>query len=466
MNVLMTTEGTYPLFTGGVSSVCHLLISSTPEIHWDVLPIVSGGRVRQPRFDLPSNARLLPMVDLWSSAVSGRNWWWNRKDVLADLPARLLTGVMGEDSDVDDLVDALVWCRLNDAGVHNTFANAAAWDLYLARLRALPNKSTLNLTRAAQLYQRLYWLARTAAVKTPDADLVHVTAAGLAGVPAVVDKALSGTPLVLTEHGIYAREAYLGAIRGNEAAQGRWTATRFSAGLARLAYLSADIVSPVTEAHSHWEQWLGTDESKIDPIYNGVVPSEAPQPPPRTHTVVIAGRIDPLKDVLTMLRVAAEVVRTVPDATFLHYGVVGDGQEEYEDACLALHEKLGLGNNYQFVGRTAFPRAAVREGDVVLLTSISEGVPMAILEGMAEARPVVATIVGGVSDLVKGSGLTAPPGDVLGLASAVRTLLLNPELAERLGQRGYARLHRRFTEKTFLAEYRRLFAEAIGPVRP
>ena len=62
---------------------------------------------------------------------------------------------------------------------------------------------------AATLYQSLYWVARTAAVETPDVDVLLVTAAGWAAIPALVHKALHGTPLVLTEHGVYVREAYL-----------------------------------------------------------------------------------------------------------------------------------------------------------------------------------------------------------------------------------------------------------------
>ena len=69
------------------------------------------------------------------------------------------------------------------------------------------------------------------------------------------------------------------------------------------------------------------------------------------------GRIDPLKDVHTMLRVASRDARRVPDATFLHYGPVTHGEEAYA-ACLALHERLGLGERFRFMGRTERPRTA------------------------------------------------------------------------------------------------------------
>jgi polysaccharide biosynthesis protein PelF len=93
---------------------------------------------------------------------------------------------------------------------------------------------------------------------------------------------------------------------------------------------------------------------------------------------------------------------------------------------------------------------------VVLMTSISEGLPMSILEAMSQGRPVVSTGVGGVPDVVKGCGVVTAPGDDHGLALAVVTLLRNPELAWRLGQRGHGRLGRIFNEAACVERYREL----------
>ena len=100
----------------------------------------------------------------------------------------------------------------------------------------------------------------------------------------------------------------------------------------------------------------------------------------------------------------------MPDAQFLHYGPVTDGEEAYGRSCLALHEQLGLGDRFRFMGRTTDPNGVVRDADVVLMTSISEGLPMSILEAMGQGRPVVSTGVGGVPDVVKGCGVVTPPG--------------------------------------------------------
>jgi glycosyltransferase involved in cell wall biosynthesis len=262
--------------------------------------------------------------------------------------------------------------------------------------------------------------------------------------------------MVLTEHGVYLREAYLAAARGGGAPGARFTATRLARGLARAAYAGADVICPVTDANAYWEMSLGIDPAKILVLYNGLRQPDPPVPPPGRRLVVSVGRIDPLKDVHTLLRVAAETLRVVPDACFHHYGTVTEGEEAYGHSCKALHERLGLGERFRFMGRTTDPNGVVRGADVVLMTSISEGLPMSVLEAMSEGRPIVATCVGGVPDVVKGCGALVAPGDDHSLAMAVAMLLRSPQLAWRLGKRGHDRLGRIFNEDACVEGYREL----------
>ena len=110
-------------------------------------------------------------------------------------------------------------------------------------------------------------------------------------------------------------------------------------------------------------------------LYNGLRQPGRADAAAGQQVVVSVGRIDPLKDVHTMLRVAQETLRHVPDAQFLHYGPVTEGEEAYGRSCHALHEQLGLGDRFRFMGRTTDPNGVVRDADVVLMTSISEGLP-------------------------------------------------------------------------------------------
>jgi glycosyltransferase involved in cell wall biosynthesis len=460
--VLLTTEGTYPYAVGGVSSWCDLLVRNLTDFDWQVLPVTAADG-KAPLFALPAHARQVGRIEVWAEALpDGRRR--GRGGDRSELPAVLVRGLVGWHGDTDEVIDGLAWCRRHPAGARRIFRSREGWASFLAGLRSVLGERiseagvppAVDLVEAAGLYQTLYWVARTAVAPTPPTDVLLVTAAGWAAIPAIVHKALHGTPLVLTEHGVYVREAYLAGVRRAASPGSRFVASRLARGLTRAAYASADVIAPVTDANASWEEGLGIDPAKVHVLYNGLQPPPQPSPPPGTKTVVSVGRIDPLKDVHTMLRVAEETLRHVPDARFLHYGPVTDGEEAYGRSCLALNERLGLGERFRFMGRTNDPDGVVRESDVVIMTSISEGLPMSILEAMGQGRPVVCTGVGGVPDVIKGCGVVTAPGDAHGLALALTTLLRNPGLAWRLGRRGHARLGRVFNDTACIEGYREL----------
>jgi glycosyltransferase involved in cell wall biosynthesis len=467
LRVLMITEGTYPHAIGGVSSWCDYLTRGLPEIDWDVLPIVGAGLDRRSGFALPANVKVRPPVELWSEGLPG--WRWRRHGqpgLRLDLPRVLVHGLMGWHGDHDQLTEALVWCRWRPHRVRSVFRHRSGWEMFLSGLREVLDERTpdsapapeLDTYEAATLYQILYWVARAAAQPVPETDILHVTAAGWAAIPATVQKALYGTPVVLTEHGVYVRESYLAGVRSSASPGERFISTRLARGLARSAYATADVISPVTEANAGWEVGLGVDPAKIHVIPNGVEQPIDATRAPANGTVVAVGRVDPLKDVHTMLRVAAQVTARMPEATFRYFGPVTQGQEAYGRSCHELHARLGLGDRFRFMGPTHDPNGAIRDSDLVLMTSISEGMPMALLEAMSQARPVVSTGVGGVPEVVRGCGIVAAPGDTHALALSTLTLLRNPRLAQELGRRGHARVQRIFARSASLAGYRDLFA--------
>jgi glycosyltransferase involved in cell wall biosynthesis len=453
-----------------VTSWCDLVVRALEEFDWAVLPIIAA-HGRPPVCALPVNARLLRPVELWSEGVP-YGWPLGRAERQSGigLPAALVRGLVAWEGDLEALRDSFLWCRRFPVGVRRSFRSRHAWTEFLEALRAvmderIPGAGTpprVDLVEAALLYQSLYWVARTAAVPTPPTDVLHVTAAGWAAVPALAHKALHGTPIVLTEHGVYVREAYLAGVRAAGSAGTRFVATRLARGLARAAYDGADVVAPVTDANARWEEGLGLDPGKIEVVHNGLAAPGPTVAPPRTRTVVSVGRIDPLKDVHTMLRAASETLRHVPDATFLHYGPVTAGEEDYGRSCRTLHARLGLGDRFRFMGSTSDPQGVVRDADVVLMTSISEGLPMAILEAMGQGRPVVTTGVGGVPDVVRGCGVVVPSGDAHGLAMGVVTLLRRPSLARRLGERGHRRLARTFDEAACVSGHRDLLHDVAA----
>lgn len=474
-SVLLATEGTYPYVLGGVSTWCHQLVSNLYDIEWTVLPITSGAETRTLRFSVPGRVRVLPGVRVWSETPAWRRQLRLTQRPIAhiDQPVRLARALFDWDADPLEAIRVLAEFRTRPGDLA-VFSDPAAWRRTRGALAHLGKNQTeeaggpieLDRWTAIEMFRTLGWVAATAAAPTPPVDVHLVTAAGWAALPAAVDRYLNGTPMVVAEHGVYVREAYLSAIRGSRPAGARWAVTRLARGLARLAYAAADRIAPVTSAHIPWELSLGADPRSVSPIVNGIaVPPGPPKPAPEVARAVSIGRIDPLKDIHTLLDVAAEVVRRVPEARFVHHGPVSPGQEAYARSCYVHHRRLGLGGAFRFLGSTNRPTLAIEDADVVVSTSISEGLPIALLEAMAQGRPVVATAVGGVAESVHGCGFIAPPGDVHRLADGVVSLMRRPELASLLGRRAHRRVEANYSQEQFLDRYHDLL-HTLAASRP
>jgi glycosyltransferase involved in cell wall biosynthesis len=174
--------------------------------------------------------------------------------------------------------------------------------------------------------------------------------------------------------------------------------------------------------------------------------------------VGFVGRLTPQKDPLTFLRVVAAVRRARPDVRAL---VVGDGPQRAvaERAARA----LGVASWCRFLGERSDVPALLAAMDVAVITSVSEGFPFVVLEAMAMERPVVATAVNGVPEIVE-SGVTgwlAPTGDVDALARATLGLLDAPDVARRMGHAGRRRVVDHFTAQRMVAETQALYLRLL-----
>jgi glycosyltransferase involved in cell wall biosynthesis len=173
----------------------------------------------------------------------------------------------------------------------------------------------------------------------------------------------------------------------------------------------------------------------IVPPKDSVPPSDQKEP-----RILFLGKLEPRKGFRDLLRAVPAVLAIVPKASFVF---AGDG--EIESARL-LAAELGISASVTFLGfvRGDSKTRELRSAAVLCLPSYDEGVPVALLEGMSNAIPVVATPVGGIPDLICAgeNGLLVPPGDIDGLARAIVSLLTNPVLATEIGNAGLAYIER------------------------
>ena len=182
--------------------------------------------------------------------------------------------------------------------------------------------------------------------------------------------------------------------------------------------------------------WLATEEGArpVRVIPNCVL-ERGPVTPIGKPVVGMVANFVPPKDHLTFVRAASLVAAAVPEAEF---HLVGSGP--LEAGARALAGDLGLGDRIRFLGRLAPEEvwAALGRFAVSVLSSGSEGMPNAVLEAMLAGRPVVASRVPGMDEVVRDgvTGYLVAPGDATALASAVTRLLQDPHAAARMGAAG------------------------------
>jgi len=208
---------------------------------------------------------------------------------------------------------------------------------------------------------------------------------------------------------------------------------------------------------------------RVEVVYNGVnlAPFAAGAPDraalrrelgvgPDDLVIVQVARLDYLKDHATAVRTLAHVVRRRPDARLV---LVGEGPEA--DRINDQVRRSGLEANLRPLGLRQDVARLLAAADVFLLTSISEGIPLTLIEAMAAGLPVVATRVGGVAEVVEdgGTGLLAAAGDDAALAGHVLRLAEDRALAGRMGERGRQRARQVFAEERMHAAYARLYDE-------
>lgn len=153
--------------------------------------------------------------------------------------------------------------------------------------------------------------------------------------------------------------------------------------------------------------------------------------PLETPLVVTIGRLTRQKGQADLVRAMARV----DPGTLL---IVGHGEEERSLRACAL--EAGVGERVKFAGWRSDVRRILTASDVFCLPSRWEGFGLVLLEAMREERPIVATSVGAIPEVLDGVGYVVPPGDVAGLADALRQALYNPIQAEALGRAGRRRM--------------------------
>jgi glycosyltransferase involved in cell wall biosynthesis len=183
------------------------------------------------------------------------------------------------------------------------------------------------------------------------------------------------------------------------------------------------------------------------------------------RVIGMVARVAPAKDYDTLIRAAAIVVARHPDAMFL---IVGQhsGVREYErhyEYVRRLIDEHALARHFVFTDHRTDVGRLLDAMDVCVLATHGEGLPLGLLEAMAKGKPVVATAVGGIPELVRHeeTGLLVPPSSDDALARELSRLLDDPAYARALGESGRAFVERAFGRSSFAARLRALYTGVL-----
>ena len=482
---MLTTEGTYPYHQGGVSTWCNILVHNLSQVDYVIYSIIMNPFVSQ-KFILPKDSELIK-VPLWGTEepsehlttpfsqvyIAKRNTADTVvKEHFLSLFISLIEEIISPEKDAKRLGLILVEMHkyFQEYDYRKSFKSELTWNVYKRIILSYTSdpRNKMEEPNLFALIHSLGWLYRFFNILNtpiPQVNVTHSAAAAFCGIPCVLAKLLDNTPFLLTEHGVYLREQYLSLSKRGYPSFLNTFLIRMLHSIAGVNYFFADQVSPVCQYNTRWEKEFGVRANAVKVIYNGV-DKDVFSPGPEQHqnkypTVVAVARIDPVKDLVTLIRAAAIVKEKINDVRFIVYGSVT--VPEYFEECLTLVSELALKENFIFAGHTDNIAAAYRSGDVVALSSITEAFPYSIVEAMMTGKPIVATDVGGIKEALGDCGLLVKPREHVQLAQSIITLLENPGLRFSLGAEARQRALNYFTIErvlqSYLESYRKLGRE-------
>jgi glycosyltransferase involved in cell wall biosynthesis len=316
-------------------------------------------------------------------------------------------------------------------------------------------------------------------------DVCHAASGGPAALPGLLAHHFTGVPLLVTEYGVRLRTHYLTATEAAPAVRALLTA--FHGRLAAETYRRAAIVTPGNAHARRWQERCGAHRDKLRTVYPGMEAEpfdevgesvECADP----DTLVWVGRVEPAKDLVSLLHAFAEIRKEEPKTRLRVVGVPsGPEGAAYLLHCKALAAQLfpdeadgphAVGDNpvsFEEIGGPDLPTLAdaYAAGAVTVLSSVVEGFPIGLVEAMFCGCATVSTDVGAVVEIIGGTGLVVPPRNPRALAEACVALLRDPERRARLGAAARARALELFTVEQNIAAFHGIYLEIVSrtPVR-
>ncbi|MEU0068380.1 DUF3492 domain-containing protein [Streptomyces sp. NPDC006332] len=508
MRIGLLTEGGYPYVSGDARLWCDRLVRGLEQHEFDIYALSRSERQEDEGWvPLPPQVSRVRTAPLWTAeddgVVYGRRARRRFAECYGELAASLCHGGPAEASEEPSATEAdrfasglygLAELAREHGGLAGALRSEAAVRALERACRAPGAPRVAREARVPELLAVAGHLERALRPLSLDwyedeglgsVDLCHAASGGPAALPGLLARHFVGVPLLVTEYGVRLRTHYLTAT---EAAPGvRALLTAFHGRLAAEAYGRAAIVTPGNAHARRWQERCGADRDKLRTVYPGMDASDFTEVGESSEcadpdTVVWVGRVEPTKDLVSLLHAFAEIRKEEPKARLRIVGApAGPEGAAYLGHCKVLAAQLfpdeadgphAVGDNpvsFEERGGPDLPTLAdaYAAGCVAVLSSVVEGFPVSLIEAMFCGRATVSTDVGAVVEVIGGTGLVVPPRNPRALADACLALLRDPERRARLGAAARARALELFTVEQNIAAFHGIYLEIVSrnPVR-
>lgn len=483
-DVCLIAEGCYPYVAGGVSTWIDWLIRAHPELTFTVLAILPSAPTTQPRYARPPNLLSIEHVRLDETRMGTlRQWPEVTPQHMAELLGQLLND--GDASQLDELI-GLLGTQGHRVSLDTLLNSEQAWQTMCHHYGSMSHASFLGYFWAWRTL--VGGLFRVLTCPLPAARIYHAVSTGYAGLIAARAAIETRRHAVITEHGIYSNERRIeilmadwisnsidnGLDLSDERKDIRELWARSFESFAHIAYNSATEITALYEANQVFQYALGAGPEKLSVIPNGVDSDRFGKVQRKAHgrpTIAFIGRVTPIKDVQTFIDVADELRGQFPDLQALIIGPM-DEDPEYAQSCVSEVNRRRLTDTISFTGPVNV-LDYLGGIDVLVLTSISEALPLVILEAGAAGVPCVSTDVGACREILEGrpneenaigeGGMVAPVGATLEIAAAVASLLEDPQRLRLYGDRLQRRVRENYRAEVVADAYRALYERNFAP---
>lgn len=459
MKVCLIVEGAYPYVNGGVSSWLQQMLLSMPEVEFVIQVITAGTEGKRDfKYKIPDNVTAIQEIHLSEDDIVTRKNNKKLKMTRKEYEA-FESLVFGKDIDWNTI---FFFFQNREVSLNSLFGGEDFLNISTKYYKTNFERVVFSdfLWTMRSMYLPLFTILKHPGM---EADIYHAVSTGYAGVFASMEKAVYGKKMILTEHGIYTRE------REEEIIKAGWVKniykdlwiTHFRK-LSLCSYEEADIVTSLFKDAKNFQIELGCSPEKAYIIPNGVMINKFQNlaPKEKEDTYINIGavlRVTPIKDVKTLIT-AFSIAKL--NCNRLKLWIMGplDESEQYANECMQLVEELdikdviftGMVNVLDYMGKM----------DIIVLSSISEGQPLSILEAFSAHKPVIATNVGNCRGLIEGdidtlgqAGYVVQVMNPEKMAQAILKLSKDEQLRINMGEIGYQRVTKNYSAEDSYRRY-------------